>query len=152
MVKKEKQKPPIITAYGKNPSPQWKAHPGKLPSSDTDKPVWRFSLLDWDGPWGWRDIEALKWQEILQKLGYFETRTWADIKSDRNNHSVEIQNSPNPEVPKRLAEIHQEDIDELFSLRFSGKERLWGILDNHILKILWWDPHHEIWPSTKKHT
>jgi hypothetical protein len=118
--------------------------------SDQAKPVWRFSLLDWDGPWGWRDVEANKWQEILQKLGHFETRTWADIKSDGN--AVDIQNSPNPEASKRLTEIHLDDIEELFSLRLSGKERIWGILDNHIFKLLWWDPNHEVWPSTKKYT
>ncbi len=120
--------------------------------SEQTNPVWRFSLLDWEGPWGWRDIDAEKWQEIIDKLGHFEMRTWADIKSDGNNHAVEIKNSPNPEALKRLAEIHQDDIEELFSLRLSGKERLWGILDGYILKILWWDPLHEVWPSTKKHT
>jgi hypothetical protein len=119
---------------------------------DLKKPAWQFNEIDWNGPWGWHQLEANKWQEILTKLGHFETRTWADIKSDGNNHTVDIQNSPNPEVLKRLTEIHQDDIDELFSLRLSGKERLWGILDNHILKILWWDMNHEIWSSKKKHT
>ncbi|RKZ64279.1 MAG: hypothetical protein DRQ99_15740 [Candidatus Parabeggiatoa sp. nov. 3] len=120
--------------------------------SDLKKPAWQFNEIDWAGPWGWHQLAAQKWQEILTKLGYFETRTWADIKSDGNNHAVDIQNTPNPEVLKRLAEIHQDDIDELFSLRLSGKERLWGILDNHILKILWWDANHDVWPSKKKHT
>jgi len=148
MAKKRKQ--PIKTAYGKNPSSHWKTRPGKHPNSEQEKPAWQFYQLDWDGPWGC--VDAKKWQEILQKLGHFETRTWADIKSDGNNHAVEIQNSPNPSVPKRLLEIHLDDIDELFSLRLSGKERVWGILEGHILKILWWDPNHEVWPSTKKHT
>jgi hypothetical protein len=134
--------------------PLSKKNPRQVPSLDSDlkKPAWRFHKIDWSGPWGWHKLEANKWQEILTKLGHFETRTWTDIKSDGNNHIVNIQNSPNPEVLKRLAEIHQDDIDELFSLRFSGKERLWGILDNHILKILWWDTNHEVWPSKKKHT
>ena len=26
------------------------------------------------------------------------------------------------------------------------------ILEEPVLKILWWDPYHEIWPSPKKHT
>ncbi len=134
--------------------PLSKKNPRQAPSLDSDfkKPAWQFHEIDWDGPWGWHKLEAKKWQEILTKLGHFETRTWADIKTDGNNHAVEIKNSPNPEVLKRLAEIHQDDIDELFSLRLSGKERLWGILDNHILKILWWDTNHEVWPSKKKHT
>ncbi|MEK8020615.1 MAG: hypothetical protein VSS75_027425 [Candidatus Parabeggiatoa sp.] len=148
----KKRKSPIKTVQIKNPSEQWKTQLGKLPSSDIDKPVWQFSLLDWEGPWGWRDVKANQWQQILQKLGHFETRTWADIKSDGNNHTVLIQKNPNSEVLKRLTEIHLDDIEELFSLRLSGKERLWGILDNHIFKILWWDPNHEVWPSTKKHT
>jgi len=148
----KKRKPPIRTVQRKKPAEQWKTQTGQLPSNDLDKPVWKLSLLDWDGPWGWRDIKANQWQQILQKLGYFETRTWADIKSDGNNHAVFIQNCPNPETLKRLTEIHLDDIEELFSLRLSGKERIWGILDNHIFKILWWDPNHEVWPSTKKHT
>jgi len=132
--------------------PLSKKNPRHVPSleSDLKKPAWQFHKIDWGGLWGWHKLEANKWQEILTKLGHFETRTWADIKSDGNNHVVVIQNSPNPEVLKRLAEIHQDDIDELFSLRLSGKERLWGILDNHILKILWWDMNHEVWPSKKK--
>ncbi len=134
--------------------PLSKKNPRQVASLDSDlkKPAWQFNEIDWGGLWGWHKLEAKKWQENLPKLGHFETRTWADIKSDGNNHVVDIQNSPNPEVLKRLAEIHQDDIDELFSLRLSGKERLWGILDNHILKILWWDMNHEVWPSKKKHT
>ncbi|EDN70047.1 hypothetical protein BGP_3848 [Beggiatoa sp. PS] len=142
----------------KKPFSQQPLQPDKIPrqsqivSEAQQKPVWQFKRLDWDGPFGWRNIEKQKWQEIIQKLGQFETRTWAEIKSDGNNHAVDIQNSPNPAVPKRLAEIHLDDIDELFSLRLSGKERIWGILEQHILQIIWWDPNHEVWPSTKKHT
>jgi hypothetical protein len=54
------------------------------PSDETEKPVWQFKQLDWDGPWGWRNIDTTKWQEIIDKLGDFESRTWADIKSDDN--------------------------------------------------------------------
>jgi hypothetical protein len=152
MLKKSKQKPVWKPVQEKSPSLQWDTRQKYQPSNDQEQPVWRFSLLDWDGPWGWHNVEANKWQEILQKLGHFETRTWTDIKSDGNNHTVWIKNSPNPETQKRLVELHLDDIHELFSLRLSGKERLWGILDRYILNILWWDPYHEVWPSTKKHT
>ena len=121
-------------------------------NSDIKNPTWQLSLIDWDSQWGWRTIEADKWQDILIKLGHFETRTWADIKNHTGSHTVLIADCPNPQMIQRLAEIKLDDIDELFSLRLSGKERIWGILDDHILKILWWDPNHEIWPSPKKHT
>jgi len=85
------KKTPIKTVHRKNPSERWKTQPGKLPSSDIDKPVWQFSLLDWDGPWGWRDVKVNQWQQILQKLGHFETRTWANIErliSDSDSQAV----------------------------------------------------------------
>jgi len=37
--------------------------------------------------------------------------------------------------------------DALVSLRLSGKERVWGILQENALLLLWWDPGHEICPS-----
>lgn len=122
------------------------------PNRDFENPAWQFNLLDWEGPWGWRIIGTDKWQDILTKLGHFETRTWADIKSHTGSHAVLIADCPNSQVIQRLTEIKLDDIDELFSLRLSGKERVWGILDEHIFKFLWWDPNHKVWPSPKKHT
>ncbi|MBX7259668.1 MAG: hypothetical protein K1Y02_25150 [Candidatus Hydrogenedentes bacterium] len=51
---------------------------------------------------------------------------------------------------KRLSEIRQDDIDELFSFRIMKKKRLWGILDRHVFKILWWDPDHQVYPMDTK--
>ncbi len=34
----------------------------------------------------------------------------------------------------------------------NGKQRIWGIKDRNILKVLWWDPDHEVCPSLKKYT
>ncbi len=57
-----------------------------------------------------------------------------------------------PMQKKRLEEIEQDEIALFYSLRLSGKKRMWGIKDNNIFWILWWDPFHEICPSFKKHT
>ncbi len=124
----------------------------QYPDQEGKFPLWRFSIVDWDDPWGWRHIIPEKWEDILSKLGHFETQTWQDIETTTGSHLVTIKECPNPQMAKRLTEIHQDDIDEIFSLRLSGKERIWGILEGCVLKILWWDPHHEIWPSLKKHT
>jgi hypothetical protein len=50
------------------------------------------------------------------------------------------------EAKSRLNAIRLEDTDALFSLRLSGPERIWGILDNSVLLLLWWDPFHLIYP------
>lgn len=47
----------------------------------------------------------------------------------------------------RLVEISQDDAAEYFSLRVNSAARVWGIRDAHTLRILWWDPNHEVCPS-----
>ena len=42
----------------------------------------------------------------------------------------------------RLAEINQDDVSELFSLRLTATTRIYGIRDRQALKLLWYDPHH----------
>ena len=53
---------------------------------------------------------------------------------------------------KRLVEMKLDDVDEVHSLRLSGVHRVWGILTENVLTLLWWDPNHEVCPSLKKHT
>jgi hypothetical protein len=76
--------------------------------------------------------------------------TWAQIMGT-GSHPIPVGDIT-PDAQRRLEAIGQADVDELFSLRFTGRERLWGIRDRHTLKVLWWDPGHEICPSTKKGT
>ena len=57
-----------------------------------------------------------------------------------------------PEMQKRLCDLEKEDLDELYSLRLSGKKRIWGIKESNLLWFLWWDPEHEICPSLLKNT
>ena len=35
----------------------------------------------------------------------------------------------------------------LFSVRLTGRIRLWGLRDVSILRVLWWDPEHTVCPS-----
>jgi hypothetical protein len=121
------------------------------PNSDQEKPSWQIRILDFEGPWGWDLLDANMLKYIHRKLAQFETMTWAEInKPNTGCHSIKVKDIC-VEAQKRLAEIKIID-EELFSLRLSGKERLWGIRENHIFKILWWDPKHEVYPVDKKHT
>jgi len=42
--------------------------------------------------------------------------------------------------------------DALYSLRLSGKLRLWGVRDRSVLQLLWYDPEHQVCPSPLKNT
>ena len=77
--------------------------------------------------------------------------TWQEIFGTTQNHSVKISGLPN-NIKAKLEEMGQSDIEELVSLRVAGSPRIWGILENATLKILWWDPNHSIYPAKKKHT
>ncbi len=43
-------------------------------------------------------------------------------------------------------DLPYEDVDELFSLRMTGKIRVYGIAIEQQLNLLWYDPKHEIFP------
>lgn len=111
---------------------------------------WHLSLAETVDPFGWHriDIGALR-----AKLAVFEGKTWNEVlvADSRRNHSVQ-QDALCKTARDRLAAIGQDDVDDLVSLRLTGTERIWGIRHKHILKILWWDPEHEVCPSQKKHS
>jgi len=112
---------------------------------------WHIRIIDKDGTWGWEQINGLTLRDdILSKMSNFETMEWSEILN-RNNHAVPISEIC-PEAQKRLVRLQQDDVDEIISLHLTGKKRVWGIRDQNILKILWWDPHHTVCPSLKKHT
>lgn len=113
-------------------------------------PVWAFHRLDIGGPWCWSKIKNVDFIEVLRKMGSFEGMDWAEHRR-HGSHLVAVGNLCK-EAQKRLDEIGEDDLDDLFSFRFSGKERMWGVQDRNVIKLLWWDPNHEVCPSEKKGT
>lgn len=115
-------------------------------------PVWRFDYIDMHGPWGWLNIESKdELKGIMKKLNNFETMTWADIK--RNNHSHQVLTASICKTARdRLVEIEKDDLEDIFSLRLNGTNRIWGKLEDGIFYIIWWDPGHKVYPSHLKHT
>lgn len=116
---------------------------------DHETIVWRFSSADLDGCWGWRSAAGKEWwKEIFPKLCHLETMTWAEInaasggkKAGNNNHPVQVHKLSD-EAKKRLYELGQDDLEELFSLRLTGTKRIYGIRDRRALKLLWYDKYH----------
>lgn len=137
-----------------NPSPTKQP---KIASSPTSyhhlKPAWRLSIIETAELYGWHTLDRNKLIYIKDKLTAFESMTWAEIlvKGKKFNHAVEVRELCK-DAQNRLEAIRQNDIDELVSLRLSGIERVWGILDQGILTLLWWDPDHSVCPSLPKNT
>lgn len=76
--------------------------------------------------------------------------TWLD-HGRKGSHLIAVSDLAK-NAQRRLEEIGQADVDEVYSLRFGGQKRIIGIRSGDALKILWWDPEHQVCPSQKKHT
>lgn len=111
------------------------------------------------GDWGWglnSNSSRRWWSRIFPKLKELENLTWAqlalpsgDKKRGNHHHSIPVEKL-NPKAQRRLREIGQNDTDDLYSLRLSNKERIFGIREGRVFKILWYDPNHEVCPSIRK--
>ncbi len=97
------------------------------------------------------------WKDIYPTLIHFEKKTWFEIeqetfygrgKNKTKHHSIKISEIIS-EARGRLEDLKIEDIDELFSIRLSGKIRIWGIRKQSHFQVLWFDLKHEICPRLK---
>lgn len=152
MSKKKSKKHPkqkVKVSLVKKPRTDPEVSPKKIIQ---EKPVWRLGMLDLHGEWGFSKIKDLTtFQTIKERLKNFETMTWGEIEKNRQNHYMET-NKICKDAQKRLRKIRLLEYDTLYSLRFLGANRLWGIRDNEILYILWWDPKHTVYHIKKRHT
>ena len=150
----------MAKSRGKKPKkPELGAHPQseKTPralavTAGGERPSWVFNIMDLDHPrWGWALADRECLTTLQRRLSSFESRTWFEIEKPRDSHSISVDDVIR-DAQNRLIEIRQDDAPDLYSLRIGSTERLWGIRDGAKLKILWWDPFHEICPSAKKYT
>lgn len=134
--------------------------PSRTPKTGVDpdrfyqqKPAWRISKMVMNDVYGWEILDVQKLIVIKDKLSSFESMTWSEIliQGKKFHHLVKVDDL-SAQAQDYLTRIALDDVDELVSLRLSGKERIWGILDEGILNLLWWDPEHQVCPSLKKHT
>lgn len=134
--------------------PKSEKKPRKDPSIKNplnENPAWHVSILEENGPWGWRSIdEVLFFGQILPKIRNLESMFWKDILG-RQNHEVPVSQI-SADAQKRLTELNLDDAEMLVSLRLTGTQRIWGIRVGSVLRILWWDPHHQVYPTKLKHT
>jgi hypothetical protein len=113
-------------------------------------PEFRAGQMDMDGPWGWNKFDPLLLQDLFHKIFDSQKLSWQTLR-DNGSHLVQVGDLCS-KAQKRLFELSKDDCDELFSLRVTGRQRIWGIKDGNILWLLWWDPDHEVCPSYKKRT
>lgn len=110
-----------------------------------NKISWCFSLVDLDGPYGWTNCNSL--DKILQahaKLSEYELKSFEELGA-ADCHSVPTANF-SPDARKRLKKIKMEDHEELYSFRITGPRRIYCVQEHRVMKILWYDLHHKVYP------
>ena len=148
----------------------------KVGSSYPLSPSWRFSRADYEhDKWSVldsrddvvedpTDVSGTKIlhtfsksidPELLESLKARESTTWSDLLTQTggrsrgtNSHHIPIAELIKP-AQERLTELGIVE-DELLSLRLNGTCRVFGMLEEGVLSIVWFDRCHEICPATKK--
>lgn len=102
------------------------------------------SSIDRDGPWGWSSVTRSDLFLIVARLRDLEGKTLLEL-DQAGSHEIPKDQICN-EAQKRLAAIGQDDVDVLFSLRIGKRPRVWGIRDRNVMRIIWWDRNHTVYP------
>lgn len=108
---------------------------------------WRFSGCDREGPFGWAIGDDVKYREVIEKLHEFEGMNWAQILAT-GSHPVEVYKICK-DARDRLVKIERDDLDELMSFRLTGPNRVWCDKSGHIMRLLWWDENHQVYPTAR---
>lgn len=146
--KRKKKQPKQTYKPSMEKTPKAVESVARIPTSSFS---WRIHEIDLDGKWGWLNAELqCLLQTIIPKLHDYESMTWAEIEGS-GSHFIDTDTICKG-ARDRLEEINKDDSEELFSLRISARQRVWGVRSGTQLNVLWWDPEHEVCPSRKKHT
>ena len=128
-------------------------------SYDSCKPAWMFDRIDRNGKFAF-DVSRKDFDIhlVFDKLLSYSTMTWGEIDRQTHdwgkskNHHLDYQGM-SQEAKERIRKMQlEEEIDAIYSLSFENQIRIVGIKDKGIFRIIWYDPEHEIYPSTKRNT
>ena len=126
---------------------------GKLPGvgNSHQRVCWRFTHVDNEGPWGLALLDQLDLATLLAELVKFESQTINELfhQGEWPGKFHDVPLLPNKHARGRLEAIGLGDMTKIWKLRVGGPGRLWGFLVDNIFHVVWWDPKHEIWPSSR---
>ena len=114
------------------------------------RPSWRLSNIRMDAPFGWERISRADLENVVAHLSSLESMTWNDIvvTARKHNHYCDVTELSKP--ARDIIESDWRGADQVFSIRVTNLKRIWGIVEDGVLYVLWWDPEHQVYRSTFK--
>lgn len=126
-------------------------------SSDSMKIIWAFDRLDNDGEFAFNlDREDFNHEEVLRKITLYGNMTWADVKSQTHDkhgkskhHLLNVSGISTSGMSRVKLKLEEQEYDQIFSFALQNKLRLIGLRNNEVFHVIWFDPGHKFYPSTK---
>ena len=107
------------------------------------RPSWAFASSDTSSwPITETNTGPFFWNEIFPRMQNLETQTWGEIlvTNKKQNHSINVE-ALNKCARDRLAE-RMIEYEAIYSLRITGKHRLYGYIIGSTFNLLWFDDDH----------
>jgi hypothetical protein len=109
-----------------------------------------------EGQFEWGRIRDLKRvATVLGRVQELEQKTWLDLqRADASLHAHELSaHKLSAAARQAIADAKLDaEIDQLFQVGVSGKQRIIGLRYESEFHVVWWDPQHEFCPSKKRNT
>jgi hypothetical protein len=114
------------------------------------KASWRVRNVQMIQPYGWHELTVAEILYVKDKLGSFESMTWNEIFviAKKQNHDISVADL-RCDVARRWMARNMPDQPTLWTIRFSGAERVWGIFSGGAYQVVFWDPKHLIYPTNR---
>lgn len=113
--------------------------------------AWRFNAVDKNGPFSWLGLsDPVEYKAVIEALADIETMHEAALDA-RGCHFIALSKLAKV-AQDRLTELKLDDLDELYSIRLNGRGRVFCVHRPKYMRVLWFDPDHQVCPSVKKHT
>jgi hypothetical protein len=143
-----KKIPKIVAAPEAKKEPRIAALP---PSFRGGVIAWRFNAVDKNGPFSWLALDdPAEHKAVIEAMADIETMREADLDA-RGCHFIALGKLAKA-AQDRLMELRLDDLDELYSIRLNGRGRVFCVHRPQYMRVLWFDPDHQVCPSVKKHT
>jgi len=127
-----------------------------IKSTDSEKIVWCFDRIDRDGYFRFDTGRGdFNHREVLQKIIDYSNMTWNEVKSQTHDkgkskhHFLSVDGISQKGIERIQIKKLFDDADSIFSFAFQNKLRIIGIRSNEKFHVVWYDPFHEFFESSK---
>ena len=121
--------------------------------SDEQRVSWRLGDADLAGPYAWNSISSSDLARLIDVFREVDKKRWSAVMGEGMG---EIKSIPRTSLcaaaQRRLETIKRDDESWLHEIRLGNKPRVWGIRDDNVFHVLWWDPEHDVCPAELRNT